>query len=109
MPCHFAHLSLLLTTNNLSESWLSSNTFIQRLTSFHRRCARYAAGQHIRQNDPNNPEEEWTYPPTDTVLEAAGLVYDQFRKTSEADATVYVYLFRFRTIDVYRQCLHPFL
>jgi hypothetical protein len=64
------------------------NTFIQRLTSFHRRCARYAAGQRIRQNDPN---EEWTYPPTDTVLEAAGLVYDQFRKTSEADATVYVY------------------
>jgi hypothetical protein len=45
-----------------------------------------------------------TYP-TDTVLEAAGLVYDQFRRTSEADATVYA-PFRFRTID--RQCLTSF-
>jgi hypothetical protein len=32
----------------------------------------YAAGQHIRPNDPNKPEE-WNYPPTDTVLETAGL------------------------------------
>jgi hypothetical protein len=33
----------------------------------------YAAGQHIRPNDPNKPEGEWNYPPTDTVLETAGL------------------------------------
>jgi hypothetical protein len=65
------------------------------MTSFHRRRARYAAGQHIRPNDPNQPEEEWTYPPTNTVLEAAGPVYDQFGKTSEADATVYVYSISF--------------
>jgi hypothetical protein len=31
------------------------------------------AGQHIRPNDPNKPEGEWNYPPTDTVLETAGL------------------------------------
>jgi hypothetical protein len=30
-------------------------------------------GQHIRPNDPNKPEGEWNYPPTDTVLETAGL------------------------------------
>jgi hypothetical protein len=46
----------------------------QRLTSFHFDVAHdaYAAG-HIRPNDPNKPEGEWNYPPTDTVLETAGL------------------------------------
>jgi hypothetical protein len=43
------------------------------LTSFHFDVAHdaYAAGQHIRPNDPNKPEGEWNYPPTDTVLETA--------------------------------------
>jgi hypothetical protein len=48
----------------------------QRLTSFHFFDVAhdaYAAGQHIRPNDPNKPEGEWNYPPTDTVLETAGL------------------------------------
>jgi hypothetical protein len=56
------------------------NTFIQRLTSFHRRCARYAAGQRIRQNAQTTQKKNGPYPPrrrmdlsTDhTVLEAAG-------------------------------------
>jgi hypothetical protein len=47
----------------------------------------YAAGQHIRPNDPNKPEGEWNYPPTDTVLETAGL--RQLRKTFDADATLH--------------------
>jgi hypothetical protein len=82
------------------------HTFIQRLTlSSTLRTIRCGPAHSTER--PKQPRRRMDHPPTDTVLEAAGLVYDQFRKTSEADATVYVYLFRFRTIDVYRQCLHP--
>jgi hypothetical protein len=47
----------------------------------------YAAGQHIRPNDPNKPEGEWNYPPTDTVLETAGL--RPIEETFDADATLH--------------------
>jgi hypothetical protein len=56
-----------------SESWVLTKPMIKKLASFHRRCARYISGMHIRPNDPNNLDGEWTYPPTATVLEAAGL------------------------------------
>jgi hypothetical protein len=50
------------------------NTFTQRRQAFIDVAHdAYAAGQHIRPNDPNKPEGEWNYPPTDTVLETAGL------------------------------------
>jgi hypothetical protein len=46
----------------------------------------YAAGQHIRPNDPNK-RGEWNYPPTDTVLETAGL--RPIEETFDADATLH--------------------
>jgi hypothetical protein len=49
------------------------NTFeTDKLSFFDVAHDAYAAGQHIRPNDPNKPEGEWN-PPTDTVLETAGL------------------------------------
>jgi hypothetical protein len=56
-----------------AESWVLSKTVESKLKGFHRRCARYITGQHIRPNDPDDLDGEWTYPPTATVLEAAGL------------------------------------
>jgi hypothetical protein len=56
-----------------SESWVLTKPMIRKLASFHRRCARHITGMLIRPNDPNNPDGEWTHPPTATVLEAAGL------------------------------------
>jgi hypothetical protein len=72
----------------LPESWVLSNTFTEtdKLSFFDVAHDAYAAGQHIRPNDPNKPEGEWNYPPTDTVLETAGL---QLRKTFDADATLH--------------------
>jgi hypothetical protein len=46
----------------------------------------HTLGQHIRPNDPNKPEGEWNYPPTDTVLETADY---ELRKTFDADATLH--------------------
>jgi hypothetical protein len=73
----------------------------QRLTSFHFDVAHDAYGRHIRPNDPNKPEGEWNYPPTDTVLETAGLrpIEENIRRRRDTA------LFRFRTIHIYRQCL----
>jgi hypothetical protein len=52
-----------------SESWVLSLTMEKKLQSFHRRCARYITGQHIRQN----PDESWTCPSSSSVLLKAGL------------------------------------
>jgi hypothetical protein len=56
------------------------------LISFHRHCARYSAGQHIQPNDSNNPQGEWTYPPTDTFIDAAGLrpIQESIRRRRES-------------------------
>jgi hypothetical protein len=56
-----------------AESCVLSKTVESKLKGFHRRCARYITGQHIRPNDPDDLDGEWSYPPTATVLEAAGL------------------------------------
>jgi exonuclease III len=52
-----------------SESWTLTLSMEKKLQSFHRRCARYVTGQHIRQN----PDETWTCPSSEMVLEKAGL------------------------------------
>ena len=41
-----------------SESWTLTLVMEKKLQSFHRSCARYITGQHIRQN----PDESWTCP-----------------------------------------------
>jgi hypothetical protein len=79
--------------------------FTQRLTSFHRRCARcIRCGQHIRPNDPNKPEGEWNYPPTDTVLETAGLRPIEEKHRRRRDTAL---CFASERYAIYRQCLHP--
>ena len=52
-----------------SESWVLSLAMETKLQSFHRRCARYITGQHIRQN----PDGSWTCPSSASVLQKAGL------------------------------------
>jgi hypothetical protein len=42
----------------------------QKLESFHRRCARFITGRHIRQE----VDGSWTYPNSQEVLEEAGLL-----------------------------------
>jgi hypothetical protein len=51
------------------ESWVLSLTMEKKLQSFHRRCAPYIMGQHIRQN----LDESWTCPSSSSVLLKAGL------------------------------------
>jgi hypothetical protein len=52
-----------------AESWAISELTLCKLRSFHRRCARYITGQHIREN----PDGSWTHPDSARTLEAAGL------------------------------------
>jgi hypothetical protein len=84
-----------------SESWVLTKPMIKKLQSFHRRCARYITGMHIRPNDPNDLDGEWTYPPTATVLEAAGLwpILEYIRRRRET-------VLRFASERyIYRKCL----
>ena len=52
-----------------SESWTISQTMLKRLRRFHSRVARYICRRHIRQLENGT----WEYPPTEEVLEGAGL------------------------------------
>jgi hypothetical protein len=52
-----------------SESWVISERTLLKLRSFHRRCARYITGRHIREND----DGSWTCPNSARTLEEAGL------------------------------------
>ena len=47
-----------------SESWVITTKMWRALNSFHHRCARYIAGEHIRQR----PDGEWTFPETERIL-----------------------------------------
>jgi exonuclease III len=79
-----------------SESWVLTQSMEKKLQSFHRRCARYITGQHIRQN----PDESWTCPSSEAVLSTAGLwsiqEYIQRRRS-----TVKKYV---QSKFIYRQC-----
>ena len=52
-----------------SESWTINKTIMRKLTSFHRRCARFISGRHIRCID-----EVWIYPDTKTTMEMTDLL-----------------------------------
>jgi hypothetical protein len=84
-----------------SESWVLTRPLEYKLQSFHRRCARYITGQHIRQN----LDGSWTCPSSAAVLEQAGLCtiqeYIQRRRT-----TVETYA---RSLPIYNRCeaSHP--
>ena len=52
-----------------SESWNISPASMRSLEGFHLRAARRMAGMMPRKS----PNDEWTYPKTEEVLEAAGL------------------------------------
>jgi hypothetical protein len=52
-----------------SESWVLNSDMERKLQSFHRRCARFITGQHIRPNQ----DGTWTCPSSEEVLSQAGL------------------------------------
>jgi len=52
-----------------SETWVVTDFLLKQLHSFHSRVAHYITGRHIRQN----ADGTWFHPPTDGVLEEAGL------------------------------------
>jgi len=52
-----------------AETWVISEFLMNQLRSFHSRVARYLTGRHTRQKE----DGSWLCPPTEEVLEAAGL------------------------------------
>ncbi len=52
-----------------SESWVLTERAKLALNSFHHKCARYIAGEHIQQR----PNGEWSLPSSSVVLEKCGL------------------------------------
>lgn len=81
-----------------SETWVLTQPMQQRLDSFHKRCARYITGRHIRQN----PDGTWTYPPSDAVLEEAGLWTIQ-KYIARRRATIFRYV---SSRPIYAQCVN---
>ena len=79
-----------------SESWVLTLTMEKELQSFHRRCARYITGQHIRQNE----DGTWTYPSSKNVLEMAGLCTIQEYIKRRRNTVIKYAKSRF----IYRQC-----
>jgi len=69
-----------------SESWVISKDQMRQLRSFHQRCPRYITRRHIREN----PDGTWTHPPSQEVLEEAGLlpIEDYIQKRKD---TIYKY------------------
>ena len=52
-----------------AESWVLTERTWKAVNSFHNRCARYIAGEHIRQR----PDGEWILPSTTRILEQCKL------------------------------------
>jgi hypothetical protein len=52
-----------------ADTWAVSKHAINRLQSFHHRCARYITRRHIRKDE----NDEWICPASAEVLEQAGL------------------------------------
>jgi hypothetical protein len=71
-----------------SESWVLTKSMITKLASFHRRCARYITGMHIR---PDNPETA-TGPIRRAPLFSKQRDYGQSWNTFGADALLYTVL-----------------
>ncbi len=79
-----------------AESWVISKRTLSKLWSFHRRCARYITGMHIRENS----DGSWTCPSEETLV-AAGLwtVEEYIRRRR---STVMTYAIE---RSIYRRCL----
>jgi Reverse transcriptase (RNA-dependent DNA polymerase) len=79
-----------------SESWVLSQEMERKLQSFHHRCARYIAREHIQQDEQGN----WTAPPSASVLEKTGLctVQEYIRRRK---ATILEYA---RTTEILQKC-----
>jgi hypothetical protein len=79
-----------------AESWVVTLEMERKLQSFHHRCARYIARDHIERNE----NGEWKVPPSEHVLKKLGLQkiqeYIQQRKS-----TVSSYA---ETTDIFIQC-----
>jgi exonuclease III len=80
-----------------AESWVISQRTLSKLRSFHRRCARYITGMHIRENS----DGSWTCPSSEETLVAAGLwtVEEYIRRRR---STVMTYAIE---RSIYRRCL----
>jgi len=80
-----------------SESWVLTLSMENELQSFHRRCARYITGQHIRQN----ADGTWTCPSSKDVLEQAGLwTIQEYIKRRRNTVMKYA-----ESRFIYRQCV----
>ena len=78
-----------------SESWTINSNIMKKLTSFHRRCARFISGRHIRCVD-----DVWIYPDTKTTMEITDLLSIEEYMLKRKD-TVRLYV---RTTDILNKC-----
>lgn len=79
-----------------SESWVINNIMIERLNAFHRRCARFITGRHIRMLD----DSTWVYPSTTKTLELADLLpIEDYVETRKLTVGGYV-----EGTDIYAAC-----
>jgi hypothetical protein len=81
-----------------SESWVLSLAMEKKLETFHRSCARFITGQHIRQNQ----DGSWTCPSSTGVLEQAGLWTIQ-RYIQRRRNTVIKFA---QSTPLYQRCVH---
>jgi hypothetical protein len=81
-----------------SESWVVTKSMMQKLRSFHQKCARHITGRNIRL-DPSTGE--WIYPDSETTLREAGFwtIEEYIERRKE---TVMKYA---RERAIYRRCV----
>jgi hypothetical protein len=80
-----------------SETWTISKTIMNKLNNFHRRCARYITGRHIKMLDNNT----WEYPSSKETLEKAGLLtIDKYILKRKMTVTAYV-----QSTEIYTECI----
>ena len=80
-----------------SESWVISKTRLRMLESFHRRVARYLCRRHIRKLE----DGTWEYPPSEEILEQAGLyTIQEYIQRRRDTITRYI-----RNRPIYTQCI----
>ena len=80
-----------------SESWVLTERMRKALNSFHHRCARYIAGEHIRQL----PDGEWIHPPTADILDKCKLrTIDEYIERRKRTVSAFI-----RNRSIYGACL----
>jgi hypothetical protein len=85
-----------------AETWMLTGAMEKAHQSFHRKCARYVTGKHIRP-DPNDIEgKTWICPSSAGVLEEIGLLpIQQYILQKRAMLQNYI-----SSRPIYGQCLH---